>query len=147
MVRKLASMVLVTGMSARLIACGDSGRKQSNQNAETGVGADGTNDYSRRAELTTNGENPKLYQSGLQLLAGKDYFMRLDISGDEDIPVQITITGEDGTVYLDEICDYMAGDEERFEYKFSMTKNVDDENAVITIALPITWLTNVGSIF
>lgn len=100
------------------------------------VGADGTNDYSRRAELTANGEKPKLYQNGLQLLAGKDYFIRLDISGDEDIPVRITVTGKDGTVYLDETCGYTAGEEERFEYKFSMTQNVDEENAVIAIILP-----------
>lgn len=97
----------------------------------------GKKDYSRRAELTAEGENPGIYQNGLPLQAGRDYFLRLDLSGAKDAVVQVTMTGADGTVYLDETCNYTGGEKkQRFEFKFSNPGEADEENAVLTISLP-----------
>lgn len=98
---------------------------------------DQTKDYSRMAELTATGEAPKIYQEGIQLIGGKDYFMRVDLAGEADTVVGITLTGSDGTVYLEETCAYTAGSgTQRFEFKFSMPEGADDEDAVYTITLP-----------
>lgn len=99
--------------------------------------ASGKKDYSRKAELTAEGENPGIYQNGLQLQAGGDYFMRLDLSGAKDAVVQVTMTGADGTVYLDETCNYTGEEKkQRYEFKFSNQGEADEENAVLTISLP-----------
>lgn len=98
---------------------------------------DGNRDYSRKAELTADGENPGIYQNGLPLQAERDYFLRLDLSGEKDAVVQVTMTGADGTVYLDETCNYRGGEkEQRFEFKFSNPGKTYEENAVLTISLP-----------
>lgn len=98
--------------------------------------ADGTADYSRMAELAAAGENPRLYQTGLQLTAQKNYYLRLDLRGTEVNAVRVTVTGADGAVYLDEICDYEpSGEASRFEFRFSAGE-IDEENAVLEISLP-----------
>lgn len=97
----------------------------------------GNRDYSRKAELTAAGGEPRIYQNGLPLQAGRDYFLRLDLSGEKDAVVQVTMTGSDGTVYLDETCNYTGGEkEQRFEFQFSNPGKTYEENAVLTISLP-----------
>lgn len=99
----------------------------------------GEKDYSRMVELTADGEAPRLYQKGLQMPAGLNYALGLDLQGSEDVSVVVEVTNEDGSiVYLKETCDYKAADGlKRFEFRFEGPADVDDENAVFTITLPV----------
>ena len=98
----------------------------------------GEKDYSRMVELTADGEAPRLYQKGLQMPAGLNYALGLDLQGQEDVSVVVEVTNEDGSiVYLRETCDYKAAyGLKRFEFRFAGPADADDENAVFTITLP-----------
>ncbi len=101
------------------------------------TGEDGVADYSRMAELTAEGEAPALYQKGIQLLGGKEYYLRFDLLGDADTEVNVTLIGADGTVYMEETCAYAAGSSaERFSFHFTMPEGADDEDATFMITLP-----------
>ncbi len=108
---------------------------------------DGKLDYSRKAQLTATGANAKIYQTGLQLQANKGYFMRLDLSGENDAVVKVTITGEDGTVYLDEVCNYSSAEgKQRMEFNFTNPTDADAENATITISMPEGGTVNLDNV-
>lgn len=97
----------------------------------------GKKDYSRMAELTGAGANPRIYQTGLQLAGGKEYNLRFDLLGETELTAQVTITGEDGSVYLDETVEYKPGEKkERFQYQFTMPEGKKETNGAFTICIP-----------
>lgn len=101
------------------------------------LAADGRADYSRMAELTGE-ENGRIYQTGVQLVAGQDFYLRFDLKGEEDVPVQVQVTSADGSVkYLDETAQYETADGlKRFEFTFHGSENEDIADAVFSISLP-----------
>ncbi len=99
--------------------------------------ADGTKDYSRMAELTATGENARLYQKGIPLYSGANYYVRFDLLGETDTEVAFTVIGSDGKIYLEDTCAYTASNGmERFELLFSVPEGAGDDTAEFTIILP-----------
>ncbi len=107
----------------------------------------GKEDFSRWAELSAAGENPCLYQRGIPIEGGKNYVVRFDLQGEADNRIVATLTGSDGTVYLEETCEYISNSgEQHFEYRIAPTDGVLDEGAVFSITMPDggdIWLDNV----
>lgn len=101
------------------------------------IDKEGNPDYSRRAELTATGEDPKLYQTGLQLQIETDYLFSMEIGGEAGTEVNVMITGDDGTVYLSEVCSLTSNEDEVFEFEVSPNGTADEKNATLSISLPV----------
>ena len=97
----------------------------------------GEKDYSRMAELTA-GENAKLFQRGIRLTADGEFYLRFDLKGEQDVPVGVKVTNQDGTVrYLEETVEYKAADGlKRFEFTFTGPAGEDESFGVFEISLP-----------
>lgn len=108
---------------------------------------DGTEDYSRMAQLTAIGPDAKLYQNGILLDGSTGYDLSLELSGENTADVKITITGSDGTVYSEYTINYNgSGEQEKFEHSFTVPAGVEDENAVIALSIPEGININVDNI-
>lgn len=67
--------------------------------------------YGRMVELTATGEAPSIYQTGIQVVAQKNYLMTFELKGEADVPVTVELTNADGSVkHLSEVCEYKAAD-------------------------------------
>lgn len=111
------------------------------------VREDGTADYSRMAELTAlEGQEAKLYQTGLQLAAQTEYSLSLDVDSAENTTVQLVLAGESGVQYLDVICNGENADgTESYEAKFT-TGDSSEQDAVLTVLLPEEGFARVDNI-
>ena len=89
------------------------------------------------AELTA-GENAKLFQRGIRLTADGEFYLRFDLKGEQDVPVGVKVTNQDGTVrYLEETVEYKAADGlKRFEFTFTGPAGEDESFGVFEISLP-----------
>lgn len=98
---------------------------------------DGTEFYGRMAELTATAAEAKLYQTNIQLKAGKNYNMSFDVAGETAAEMTVTLTGDDGTVYFEEVISWAGGSEtQNFSYDFVAPEADDDLNTLLTITLP-----------
>lgn len=97
---------------------------------------DGTEFYGRMAELTATAEDAKLYQTNIQLKAGKNYNFAFDVAGDTAADMTVTLTGDDGTVYFEEAVNWTGGSEtQNFSFDFVAPEADDDLNTLLTIKL------------
>lgn len=98
---------------------------------------DGTEFYGRMAELTATAADAKLYQTNLQLKAGKNQLFTFDLAGKDAADLTISLVGDDGTVYFEEVINWAGSSEiESYEYKFVAPEAEEDLNALLTISLP-----------
>lgn len=100
------------------------------------IDSDGKADYSRRAELTARGEEPRLYQTGLQLQTQTEYLLSMELGGEAGTEVGVTITGDDGTVILSEVCILTSDEDEQFSFEVSLKAAADEKNGTLSISLP-----------
>lgn len=97
---------------------------------------DGTEFYGRMAELTATGADAKLYQTNIQLKAGKNYNLALDVAGETGADMTVSLTGDGGTVYLKEVIAWAGGSEtQNYSFDFVAPESEDDLNALLTITL------------
>ena len=101
------------------------------------VNADGGEDYSRRAWLSAQGEDAKLYQNGILLNGGKDYVISMDLIGEEGSEVAVALLGTDRkTLYAVNTFICENTDESRVEYVFSVPEGIVDNEAEFRISIP-----------
>ena len=97
---------------------------------------DGTEFYGRMAELTATAADAKLYQTNIQLKAGKNYNFAFDVAGDTAAAMTVTLTGADGTVYFEEAVNWTGGSEtQNVRFDFVAPEADDDLNTLLTITL------------
>lgn len=100
------------------------------------IDSEGKADYSRRAELTAKGEEPRLYQTGIQLQTQTEYLLSIELGGEAGTEVGVTITGDDGTVILSEVCILTSDEDEQFSFEVSLKAAADEKNGTLSISLP-----------
>lgn len=109
--------------------------------------ADGVADYRRMVRLKAEADKAALYQRGILLQGEQTYTLKMEFEGEEDVPVAITVTNQDGGVYFQEEYHYAAAEgNQKILYTFSVPAGVEEEDAILTIALPegkSIWLDNV----
>lgn len=97
---------------------------------------DGTEFYGRMAELTATAADAKLYQTNIQLKAGKNYNFAFDVAGETAADMTVTLTGDDGTVYFEEVISWAGGSEtQNYSFDFVAPEADDDLNTLLTITL------------
>ena len=102
------------------------------------VNDDGSEDYSRKAQLSAKGEDAKLYQNGILINGGKDYSISMDIIGEDGREVSVALLGTDQkTLYAANtfICE-KSEDVTNVEYTFAVPEGIIDNEAVFTISIP-----------
>ena len=98
---------------------------------------DGSEDYSRMAQLKATGAESSLYQNGIQVNGGADYTMSMDLYGESAAEVNVRLIGADDIVYLDEVFSYDgSGEKKNFALTFSIPEGIKDDNAVMEIRIP-----------
>lgn len=111
------------------------------------VTEDGKEDYSRMVQLTATSDSAALYQTNIELVPEKEYFLRFDLKGEKDTNVQVQVISMDGSkVFMDETCEYKAADGmKRFEFHYDNT-SATEESVMFKITLPngeSIWLDNI----
>ena len=96
---------------------------------------DGTEFYGRMAELVATAADAKLYQTNIQLKAGKNYNMSFDLAGEAAADMTVTLTGDDGTVYFEEVIAWAGGDTQNYSFDFVAPEADEDLNTLLTITL------------
>lgn len=98
---------------------------------------DGSEDYSRKAQLNAVSSDAKMYQNGIQVNGGADYTISLDMSGNKAAEVTVKLTGADGSVYAENTLAYDgSGEVQNMEYTYSVPEGIMDNEAVFTLELP-----------
>ena len=101
------------------------------------VNNDGSEDYSRRAQLSAQGEGAVLYQNGILINGGKDYSLSMDLTGEKGSEVSIALLGTDQkTLYAVNTFICENADETNVEYVFAVPEGVVDNEAVFRISIP-----------
>ena len=101
------------------------------------VNDNGSEDYSRKAQLSAKGEDAKLYQNGILINGGKDYVISMDLIGEEGDTVSVALLGTDQkTLYAVNTFICENTDESRVEYVFTVPEGIVDNEAVFRISIP-----------
>ena len=111
------------------------------------VDESGEEDYGRMVELTATGESPSIYQTGIQVLAQKNYLLTLELKGEADVPVTVELTNADGSVkHLSEVCEYKAADGVKtVEIEFVGPES-DETDGIFKISVPAGSKINLDNI-
>jgi len=100
------------------------------------VSKDGTEDYSRKAQISEVKEDAKLFQKGISVNGGRDYEISLDLSGTSASEVKISLADADGNLYAKQTFTYSGnGEVENNVLAFSVAEDVKDDNAVFTLTV------------
>lgn len=98
---------------------------------------DGSEDYSRMAQLKAVGTEACLYQNGIQVNGGADYTMSMDMYGENAMEIKVCLIGSDGTVYLEDVLTYDgSGEKMNSALTFRVPDGIKDDNAVVEIQIP-----------
>lgn len=97
----------------------------------------GNKDFGRMVELTATGASPKLYQTGTQLVAQKNYLLSFEVKGKTDVPVTVEITNADGTVkHVSCVCEYKAADGLTLVEVDFVGPESDETNGIFKVTIP-----------
>lgn len=101
------------------------------------VKEDGSEDYSRKAQLYAAAPDAKMYQNGIQINGGADYTISMDLSASQAAEVTIMLTGADGTLYAENTFTYDgSGEVQNVEYTYSVVDGISEKDAVFTLSIP-----------
>ena len=108
---------------------------------------DGSEDYSRMAQVKADHAEAVMYQNGIQLNGGS-YNLSMDMKGEAPAEVQVVLTGSDGTVYLDDVCSYDGnGEKSSSSVLFDVPEGIKDDGVVFSIKFEEEneiWIDNVS---
>lgn len=111
------------------------------------IAEDGSEDYSRMAQIKADSADAVMYQKGIQLSDGR-YALSMDMKGKDPVDVLVTLTGADGTIYLDDVCSYSGnGEKTNSVVSFEVPEGIKDNAVVFSIKLSEgteVWIDNVS---
>ncbi|SHO50871.1 family 16 glycosylhydrolase [Anaerocolumna xylanovorans] len=91
-------------------------------------------DFSRRALVTANDSNARIYQNGIWLQQSDIYQLSLNLSSQAATKVSAVLTNKDGSrVYMKKNLDVTGTGTEGFTVNFAMPKGVTDKEAVFSL--------------
>ncbi|TCL56941.1 carbohydrate binding protein [Kineothrix alysoides] len=94
-------------------------------------------DYNRKAIITATGENPRLYQTGMELLQSDQYHFEIELSSEKDTGFQVAFVSKDESkVYMKESLGYKAAEGiKKYEVNFAIPKGVTDKEGKFLLIL------------
>ena len=107
----------------------------------------GSEDYSRMAQVKADSAEAVMYQKGIQLSSGS-YTFNMDMKGENASDVQVVLTGTDGMSYLDGKCSYDGnGEMSNSAITFEVPEGVKDNDAVLSLKFSegtAVWIDNIS---
>lgn len=93
--------------------------------------------YNHKAVITATGENPRLYQTGMELLQSDQYRFEMELSSEKDASFQVAFVSKDESkTYMKESFAYKAAEGiKKYEVNFAIPKGVTDKEGKFLLTL------------